>query len=107
MAKNNANESIQSIKYSVAMMQNPAHPEEPQKAYANIQLNGIVSLGQLAQHIREHGSPYTRDVILGVITAIVDLGTEKTVTNQVGRGMEKFFHKLFALRHEEALSKWE
>ena len=72
MAKNNANESIQSIKYSVAMMQNPAHPEEPQKAYANIQLNGIVSLGQLAQHIREHGSPYTRDVILGVITAIVD-----------------------------------
>lgn len=42
-----------------------------------------------------------------LITAIVDLGTEKTVTNQVGRGMEKFFHKLFALRHEEALSKWE
>ena len=37
-----------------------------------------------------------------LITAIVDLGTEKTVTNQVGRGMEKFFHKLFALRHEEA-----
>ena len=72
MAKNNANESIQSIKYSVAMMQNPAHPEEPQKAYANIQLNGTVSLGQLAQHIREHGSPYTRDVVIGVITAIVD-----------------------------------
>ena len=72
MAKNNANESVQSIKYSVAMMKNPVHPDEPEKAYANIQLNGIVSLGQLAQHIREHGSPYTRDVVLGVITAIVD-----------------------------------
>ena len=71
MAKN-ANESIQSIKYSVCMMKNPVHPDEPEKAYANIQLNGTVSLGQLAQHIREHGSPYTRDVVLGVITAIVD-----------------------------------
>ena len=72
MAKNNANESVQSIKYSVAMMKNPVHPDEPEKAYANIQLNGTVSLGQLAQHIREHGSPYTRDVVLGVITAVVD-----------------------------------
>ena len=59
MAKNNANESVQSIKYSVAMMKNPVHPDEPEKAYANIQLNGTVSLGQLAQHIREHGSPYS------------------------------------------------
>ena len=72
MAKNNANESVQSIKYSVCMMTNPVHPDEPEKAYANIQLNGTVSLGQLAQHIREHGSPYTRDVVLGVITAVVD-----------------------------------
>lgn len=72
MAKNNANESVQSIKYSVAMMKNPVHPDEPEKAYANIQLNGTVSLAQLAQHIREHGSPYTRDVVLGVITAVVD-----------------------------------
>ena len=72
MAKNNANESVQSIKYSVCMMKNPVHPDEPEKAYANIQLNGTVSLGQLAQHIREHGSPYTRDVVLGVITAVVD-----------------------------------
>ncbi len=37
-----------------------------------------------------------------LITAAVDLSTEETVTNRVGRGLEKFFYKLFALRHEEA-----
>jgi hypothetical protein len=37
-----------------------------------------------------------------LLAAAVDLHTEKTVTNRVGRGMEDFFGKLFALRHEEA-----
>ena len=37
-----------------------------------------------------------------LLSAAVDLNTEKTYTNRVGRGLESFFHKLFALRHEEA-----
>ncbi len=37
-----------------------------------------------------------------LITAIVDVDGEKTFTNRVGRGLESFFSKLFALRHEEA-----
>ena len=37
-----------------------------------------------------------------LIAACVDLDTEKVVTNRVGHGLEDFFRKLFALRHEEA-----
>lgn len=37
-----------------------------------------------------------------LIAAAVDLSTEKVVTNRVGHGLEDFFRKLFALRHEEA-----
>ena len=37
-----------------------------------------------------------------LLSAVVDLSTEKTTANRVGRGLEAFFSKLFALRHEEA-----
>ena len=37
-----------------------------------------------------------------LITAAVDLEAEKTYPNRVGRGLDEFFGKLFALRHEEA-----
>ena len=37
-----------------------------------------------------------------LIAATVDLGTEKTCANPAGQGLDKFFRKLFALRHEEA-----
>ena len=37
-----------------------------------------------------------------LLSAVVDLSTEKTTTNRVGQGLESFFRKLFALRHEEA-----
>ena len=31
---------MKKIQYSVAMMKNPIHPDEPRKAYANLQLTG-------------------------------------------------------------------
>lgn len=68
--------SITTIKYSVNMQANPMKPEEPRKAYANLQLNGTVSLSKLARHIKEHGSVYGRDTIIGVLTAIVDCTKE-------------------------------
>ena len=73
MAKN---DSIQKIKYSVTMQANPMKPDEPKKAYGKIQSTGTVSLKQLASHIKEHGSPYGRDVVIGVLTAIVDCTRE-------------------------------
>ena len=36
-----------------------------------------------------------------LLAAAVDLSTEKTCANRVGRDLEPFFSKLFALRHEE------
>ena len=69
-------DAITKIKYSVAMMANPVKPEEAPKAYANLQLNGTVSLQQLARHIKDHGSVYGRDTVIGVVTAIVDCTKE-------------------------------
>ena len=66
------NESYQTVKYSLGLRPNPQHEDDPKKVYANLQRNGIISLPQLAKHIKDHGSPYGRDVVLGVLTAIVD-----------------------------------
>ena len=65
-------DSIQTVKYSLGLRPNPQHEDDPKKVYANLQRNGVVSLAQLAAHIKGHGSPYGRDVIIGVLTAIVD-----------------------------------
>ena len=66
------NESYQTVKYSLGLRPNPLHEDDPKKVYANLQRNGVITLPQLAKHIKEHGSPYGRDVVLGVLTAIVD-----------------------------------
>ena len=68
--------AVESINYSVAMRQNPQHENDPRKAYASLQYAGTVQLEQLAQHILSHGSPYTRDMIVGVATALVDCTRE-------------------------------
>jgi len=69
-------EAFKKVQYSVSMRKNPMRPEDAPKAYANLQLTGIVSLTNLAKHIKEHGSPYSRDVVVGVMTAIVDCTRE-------------------------------
>ena len=61
-----------SIDYSVGLQGNPMNENDPQKAYASIQYAERVKLPQLAQHIMEHGSPYTRDMIVGVTAALID-----------------------------------
>ena len=61
-----------SIDYSVGLQKNPMNENDPEKAYASIQYGERVKLDQLAQHIKSHGSPYGRDVILGVCTALID-----------------------------------
>ena len=69
-------ESIQKVRYSLGFRKNPMDENEPAKVYANVQLTDTVTLAQLAKHIKEHGSPYGRDVVLGVLTAIVDCTRE-------------------------------
>ena len=62
---------MKKIQYSLALMANPVHEGDPKKAYANLQLTGIVGTRELAQHIIEHGSTFSRGTIEGIIS---DLG---------------------------------
>ncbi|MBR1683294.1 MAG: hypothetical protein IJ700_08095 [Bacteroidaceae bacterium] len=56
------------LKYSLHMQKNPAHPDEPEKAYASLQLNGVLDINALAAHMADHNSIYTKGTIVGVIT---------------------------------------
>ena len=40
------------------------------KVYARVKANKMIGIDELADHIAEHGSPYTADVIHGVLKAI-------------------------------------
>ena len=59
------------IQYSVALLANPQKPEEAKKAYAFIQLTGNVDINELAQHIIDHGSNFSKGTVVGVITDLV------------------------------------
>lgn len=75
------------IKYSLSAAKNPLNPELPKKIYARAQYNELVDLPALARHIQEHGSPFTRDVIQGVLSAAVDCLREQLVSgNKVDFG---------------------
>lgn len=58
----------QTIKYSVAMRPNPMNAEEEPKAYGQIQLNATLSLEDMASHIHDHNTVFSKGVILGVLT---------------------------------------
>ena len=44
---------MNTIKYSLALQSNPTNPEEPEKAYARVQLNEVISTKQFINHISE------------------------------------------------------
>ena len=50
------------------MRKNIVHPDEPEKAYANLQLNGVIDIDALAAHMADHNSVYTKGTIVGVLT---------------------------------------
>ncbi len=62
----------ESIKYSVCERTNPAHPEEPVKAYATIQHQKTITLPEMADHIVEHGSPFSSGSIQGILVDLTD-----------------------------------
>ena len=61
---------MKKIQYSTAMMANPMKPEEAKKAYANLQLTGIVDINELANHITEHNSVFSKGTVVGVLTEL-------------------------------------
>ena len=61
---------MKKIQYSVAMLANPMNAEEGKKAYAKLQLTGVVSITELAEHITDHNSVYSKGTIVGILTEL-------------------------------------
>ncbi|MBR1682657.1 MAG: HU family DNA-binding protein [Bacteroidaceae bacterium] len=61
----------QTCKYSVYKQRNPIHPDEPEKFYARLQHERTLGTSDMVNHIRSHGSNFTKGTIKGVLE---DLG---------------------------------
>ena len=66
----------ESIKYSVALRPNPMNAEEEPKAYASMQHQKTIMLEELADHIVEHGSPFSKGAIYGIIVDLTQCASE-------------------------------
>lgn len=60
---------MKKIQYSVSLMKNPI--KGTTKAYGNLQLTGVVSIDELAAHMAEHNTVFSKGTIVGVLS---DLG---------------------------------
>lgn len=72
-----------SLKYSLAARPTvPADKNSDKKVYPMAQYSELVDMNEFARHIQAHGSPFTRDVIIGVLTAAVDCLREQLVAGK-------------------------
>ena len=61
------------INYSLGLRKsNPSEKNSEKKVFAYAQSTEVIDILKLAKHIQMHGSPYTRDIIVGVLTKAVD-----------------------------------
>ena len=60
---------MKKIQYSVSLMKNPI--KGTTKAYGNLQLTGVVTINELASHMADHNTVFSRGTIVGVLS---DLG---------------------------------
>lgn len=76
------------INYSLsAHFVDPSDEGKGKKVFPRAQYVNLVDLNTFARHIQEHGSPFTRDVIQGVLLAAVDCLHEQLVAgNKVNFG---------------------
>ena len=65
-------ETIQIKKYerTVTIGKKNEQRQQVQKTYGKIIYRGTLSLNDMAEHIMKHGSVYTEDVVIGVITKL-------------------------------------
>ena len=61
---------MKKIQYSVGMQPHPLHEDDPKKAYASLQLTGVISVTELADHITDHNSVYSKGTIVGILTEL-------------------------------------
>ena len=85
------------INYSLGLRSSsPSDKNSEKKVYASAQMRELITLPQLAKHICLHGSPYGRDVVIGVITAVVDCVRENLLEgNKVQLGEMGAFYLAF------------
>lgn len=85
------------INYSLGLRSSsPSDKKSEKKVYAYAQMRELITLPQLAKHICLHGSPYGRDVIIGVMTAVVDCVRENLLEgNKVQLGEMGAFYLAF------------
>ena len=60
---------MKKIQYSVSLQKNPI--KGTTKAYGNLQLTGVVTINELANHMAEHNTVFSKGTIVGVLS---DLG---------------------------------
>ncbi len=63
--------------------------------------DSVISAVSKKKFSKSYG-PFSLHGYTELLTAAVDLQREKTFSNRAGQSLDKFFRKLFALRHEEA-----
>ena len=61
------------------MMNNPSKPEMPQKAYARVQINEVISTKKFVGHISDHNGVFSKGTVKGVTTDMVSCLREMLV----------------------------
>ena len=86
------------IDYSLGLRPvNPGDAESEKKVYASAQAREVLDIEDLADHIQEHGSPYTADIIVGVVRKVVSCIREQLLAgNKVGLGRLGSFYVTFS-----------
>lgn len=78
------------VNYSIAMMGNPAKPEDPKKAYGVAQYTEKMSLEEFAEHISDHNSVYDAEDVQAILGKAVKclremlLAGKKVVLGKLG-----------------------
>ncbi len=69
---------IGKIPYSLTpRLSNPTDKKSEKRVYPSVQRRDVISLEELAKHIREHGSVYSEGTILGVMTDMITCTVEQ------------------------------
>ena len=61
------------------MQGNPTNPEDPEKAYARVQINEVISTKKFVGHISDHNGVFSKGTVKGVTTDLVSCLREMLV----------------------------
>ncbi len=86
------------IDYSLGLrVANPNETETEKKVYPYPQVRKVIDMEELADHIQEHGSPFTADIIVGVAIKLVSCIREQLLAgNKVALGKLGAFYVTFS-----------